>query len=120
MKVKGLTWLGTRTPRFAQMVDFAEERLGLHATMREGGMAVFQLEDGSLFEVFAPGDPGGGHPERGAVAGFHVDDVEAAHDELELAGVEVSAIESAGTGAWFYFRAPDGNLYELNGPGAGG
>jgi catechol 2,3-dioxygenase-like lactoylglutathione lyase family enzyme len=119
MNVTGLTWLGTRTSRFEQMVEFAEQRLGLRANVREPGMALFQLDDGSLFEVFDPASSGGGHPDRGVVAGFHVDDVEAAHAELEAAGVEVSAIESSGPGAWFYFVAPDGNRYELNGPAGG-
>jgi catechol 2,3-dioxygenase-like lactoylglutathione lyase family enzyme len=119
MKVHGLTWLGTRTPRFEEMVEFAEQRLGLRANVREEGMAFFQLEDGSLFEVFAADRPAGGHPAEGVVAGFHVDDVEAAHGELEQAGVEVSAIGSSGPGAWFYFIAPDGNCYELNGPAPG-
>jgi catechol 2,3-dioxygenase-like lactoylglutathione lyase family enzyme len=119
VKVRGLTWVGTRTPRFEEMVDFAERRLGLEPNRREEGMTLFQLDDGSLLEVFAPGHPAGGHPDSGAVAGFHVDDVEAARDELAAAGVEVSAVHSSGPGAWFYFRAPDGNLYELNGPSGG-
>jgi catechol 2,3-dioxygenase-like lactoylglutathione lyase family enzyme len=119
VNVRGLTWIGTRTPLFEEMVEFAEQRLGLRANRREEGVAMFQLEDGSLLEVFAPGHPAGGHPDSGAVAGFHVDDVGGAREELERAGVEVSAVHSSGPGAWFYFRAPDGNLYELNGPSGG-
>ena len=119
MRIGGLTWVGTRTDRFEEMIDFAERFLGLTANRRDEGMALFHLDDGSLFEIFAPQAPAGGHPETGVVAGFHVTDVEGARAELERAGVEVSELHTSGPGAWAYFRAPDGNLYELNGPGTG-
>ena len=119
MQVAGLTWVGTRTAAFEEMIEFAERVLGLTASLRDEGMALFHLEDGSLFEVFAPDTPAGGHPETGVVAGFHVPDVHAARAELERGGVEVSELYSSGPGAWAYFRAPDGNLYEINGPGRG-
>jgi catechol 2,3-dioxygenase-like lactoylglutathione lyase family enzyme len=115
VKVLGLTWLGTRTPRFDEMVAFAEDVLGLERAFGEKGLAGFRLEDGSLFEIFAPGHPGGGHPKSGVVGGFVVDDVATACVELDAAGLEVSPLETAGSGAWAYFRAPDGNLYEIVG-----
>jgi catechol 2,3-dioxygenase-like lactoylglutathione lyase family enzyme len=46
-------------------------------------------------------------------AGFLVDDAEAAATELRAAGVEVTEVGSAGEFRWAYFRAPDGNLYEV-------
>jgi hypothetical protein len=58
MKVIGLTWLGTRAPRFDEMVGFAEDVLGLERAFGEEGMAGFRLEDGSLFEIFGPGHRG--------------------------------------------------------------
>jgi catechol 2,3-dioxygenase-like lactoylglutathione lyase family enzyme len=119
VKLAGLTWLGTRTGRFDEMVEFADRVLGLEPHSREAGTATFQLDDGSLFEIFALDAPGDGHAETVVVAGFHVSDVAAARAELEAAGVEVSEVFSSGPGSWVYFRAPDGNLYELNGPGAG-
>jgi catechol 2,3-dioxygenase-like lactoylglutathione lyase family enzyme len=42
-----------------------------------------------------------------------VDDAEAAAAELRAAGVEVSEVGAAGEFRWAYFRAPDGNLYEV-------
>ena len=119
MQVGGLTWLGTRTDRLDEMVEFAQRLLGLQPHRREEGVVMFQLDDGSLFEIFAPNVRAGGHPETGVVAGFHVSDVAGARAELAAAGVEVSDLFTSGPGAWTYFRAPDGNLYELNGPGSG-
>jgi catechol 2,3-dioxygenase-like lactoylglutathione lyase family enzyme len=112
MELKGVVWLGTRTARFDEMVAFAEEVLGLERRRGEDGLVVYELPDGDTFEVFGPKHPGGGHPE-GISAGFLVDDAEAAAEELRSAGVEVSELGSAGKFRWAYFRAPDGNLYEV-------
>jgi catechol 2,3-dioxygenase-like lactoylglutathione lyase family enzyme len=112
MELKGVVWLGTRTERFDEMVTFAEEVLGLERKRGDAGLAVFELADGDTFEVFDQQHPGGGHP-NGVAGGFLVDDADAAAAELRSAGVEVTQVESAGDYRWAYFRAPDGNLYEL-------
>jgi catechol 2,3-dioxygenase-like lactoylglutathione lyase family enzyme len=115
MKITGLIWLGTRTPRFEEMTGFAENVLGLVREFGEDGMTGFKLPDGSLFEVFGPDHPGGGHPVEGVAGGFRVDDLEGAIAEFEAAGVEVRPLRSSGSIGWVYFRAPDGNFYELIG-----
>jgi catechol 2,3-dioxygenase-like lactoylglutathione lyase family enzyme len=112
MELKGVVWLGTRTERFDEMVAFAENVLGLERKHGEDGLAVFGLPGGDTFEVFDPHHPGGGHPE-GVAGGFLVDDAGATAEELRAAGVEVSELGSAGEFRWAYFRAPDGNLYEV-------
>jgi len=115
MKILGLTWLGTRAADFDATVRFAEDVLGLSRAFEHEGLVGFGLPDGSLFEIFVPGVPAGGHPPEGVVGGFEVDDLTAARAELEAAGIEVGELHTASGGAWFYFRAPDGNLYELVG-----
>jgi catechol 2,3-dioxygenase-like lactoylglutathione lyase family enzyme len=112
VNLKGVVWLGTRTPRFDEMASFAQNILGLQLKHGEDGLAVFELPDGDTFEVFDEHHPGGGHPD-GVAGGFLVDDAEAAAAELRAAGVEVSEVGSAGEFRWAYFRAPDGNLYEV-------
>jgi catechol 2,3-dioxygenase-like lactoylglutathione lyase family enzyme len=112
MELKGVVWLGTRTARFDEMSAFAKDVLGLELKHGEAGQAVFELPDGDTFEIFDAHHPGGGHPD-GVAAGFLVDDAEAAVTELRDAGVEVTEVGSAGEFRWAYFRAPDGNLYEV-------
>ena len=112
VELRGVVWLGTRTARFDEMNEFAQNVLGLTPKPTEDGLAVYMLPDGSTFEVFDPRHPGGGHPD-GVAGGFLVDDAEAAAAELRATGVEVSDVGSAGDFRWVYFRAPDGNLYEL-------
>ena len=112
MKLKGVVWLGTRTGRFEEMVSFAQDALGLELRHGEDGLAVFALPDGDTFEIFDEHHPGGGHPD-GVAGGFLVDDAAAAAAELRAAGVAVSELGEAGEFRWAYFRAPDGNLYEV-------
>jgi catechol 2,3-dioxygenase-like lactoylglutathione lyase family enzyme len=112
MHVRGIVWLGTRTAQFDEMDAFAREVLGLTARHREDGLALFALENGDTFEIFDPHHEGGGHPD-GVVGGFLVDNAEEAAAELRSKGVEVSRVGSAGEFSWAYFKAPDGNLYEV-------
>ena len=112
MELKGVVWLGTRTAQFDEMVTFARDVLGMEPKHGEDGLAVFGLPNGDTFEVFDEQHPGGGHLD-GVAGGFLVDDAEAAADELRAEGLEVSELGSAGEFRWAYFRAPDGNLYEV-------
>jgi len=113
IRPSAIGWLGTRTPHYEEMARFAEQVLGLTPVAKEDGMTVFRLPNGDLFEVFGPDNPGGGHPPEGVVGGFVVEDVEAAAEELRAAGCEVGELQGDGGAQWVYFRAPDGNLYEL-------
>jgi catechol 2,3-dioxygenase-like lactoylglutathione lyase family enzyme len=112
MELRGVVWLGTRTSRFDEMTAFAEDVLGLKTKHREDGLAMYELARGDLFEVFDESHPGGGHPD-GLAGGFLVDDADAAVAELRGAGVEVTDVDGADGFRWAYFRAPDGNLYEV-------
>jgi catechol 2,3-dioxygenase-like lactoylglutathione lyase family enzyme len=112
VELKGVVWLGTRTAQFDEMVAFAQNVLGLRVARSDEGLAAFELTNGDSFEIFDPRHPGGGHPE-GVAGGFLVDDADGAVAELRDAGVEVSEVDSAGEFRWAYFRAPDGNLYEV-------
>jgi catechol 2,3-dioxygenase-like lactoylglutathione lyase family enzyme len=112
VQLRGIAWLGTRTAQFDEMVEFTTGVLGLIARHREDGLAIFPLENGDTLEIFDPQHEGGGHPD-GVAGGFLVDSAEEAAAELRAKGVEVSEVGSAGEFRWVYFRAPDGNLYEL-------
>jgi catechol 2,3-dioxygenase-like lactoylglutathione lyase family enzyme len=116
VNVQGITWLGTRTPAFRAMIAFHRDVMGLELVYEEQGFAVFQCPNGDLVEVF-----GSEHDREhlffstGPVAGFHVDDVDEAKTEMERAGVEfIGKRGSSDDGyAWWHFRAPDGNVYEI-------
>lgn len=100
------------------MRQFALDVLGLQLGDHDSEHFVELLTaDGSRFELF--GDGAGARDQFSAncvVAGFLVDDIQAARRELDtLPGVELlGEVESIASGySWQHFRAPDGNVYEL-------
>lgn len=117
MHVKRLSWLGTRTENLDDMTAFFRDVLGLPLVHEEPGFAMLQLPgaDHDYVEVFGSEDPETSFMTTGPIVGLLVDDVEQACAELDQAGVELigsiewlSGVEGYG---WFYFRAPDGNVY---------
>jgi catechol 2,3-dioxygenase-like lactoylglutathione lyase family enzyme len=114
LRISGVIWAGTRTDRYEEMVAFARDVLGMKIEEEDEGLTLFRLPDGDALEVFDPDADGGGHPQSDrVVAGLLVEDLDAARDELQDAGAEVRPGGSDPTASWFYFRAPDGNLYEM-------
>ena len=114
--IKGLSWLGTRTDAYSELVTFYRDAMGLEVDHEEEDFIVFALPDGSKVEVFGPSDQDHAHFDTGPVAGFDVDDVGSARERLEAGGAEfigpIHRWEPTGE-AWAHFRAPDGNVYEL-------
>ena len=88
--------------------------LGLRSELIVPFTQVLKLPDGSKVEVFGPESKINPHFTTGPVAGFLVDDVHAAANELWTYGVEILLEEKdEHDNAWVHFRAPDGNIYEL-------
>jgi catechol 2,3-dioxygenase-like lactoylglutathione lyase family enzyme len=118
MRAKGLVWLGTRTRNFDDTVRFFRDTLGLRAVHEVPDFTVLLLPNGDKVEVFGPGDKGHEHFDAGPVAGFLVDDVAEAREDLESAGIEfIGPVHEADDGgSWSHFRGPDGNVYEITTP----
>ena len=106
--VRGLVFVGTRTPAVRPMTTFARDVLGL-VPRTDGGAAYFDLPDGSSSAVQPTDDL---EPAERTV-GFLVDDLDAAVAELHAAGVATDEVAQSGAQRWVHFRAPDGRLYEL-------
>ena len=115
MRVARLAWLGIRTERRDEMARFLGEVLGLRVDHEAADESVFVLSGGGKVEVFGPNVVDVEHFTTGPVAGFLVDDVAAAAEELRRAGTEIlSGPTHAGDDvAWVHFRGPDGYVYEL-------
>ena len=116
MKVKGITWLGSPTDRYAEMRIFAIEVLGLRPVEDKTDFSVFRLPDGDTFEIFGPKAIADGHEfMRAPVAGFLVDDVAAARKEMEAKGILfIGPVHDAESSSWSHFFAPDGHVYEIS------
>jgi len=115
MRISKLAWVGTRTENAEPTVAFFGDVLGLRLELERPGFWMLKLPDGSKVEVFGPDSDVNRHFTTGPVAGFLVDDINAATTELRSADVEIlyeSGFDDSGN-AWVHFRAPDGNIYEL-------
>jgi predicted enzyme related to lactoylglutathione lyase len=112
--VKGLGWLGVRTDGYEELITFFRDVLDLEIDHADEEMTAFELPDGSRVEVFGPRDRDHTHFDSGPVAGFVVDDVDAARTALEERGVGfIGETRREGGFAWAHFRGPDGNVYEI-------
>ena len=115
MEILKLCWMGTRTDQAEPTVAFFRDVLGLRPEPLGEGFWMATLPDGGKVEVFGPGSEHNRHFDSGPVAGFLVEDVATASEELRAAGVEIlleSDVDESGN-AWVHFRAPDGNIYEF-------
>lgn len=109
-----MVWVGVRTDAYEPTVAFFRDRLGVPLTELGPDFAFSRLPDSSQFEVFGPRDASHGHFTTGPVPEFLVDDLAAALEELQEAGVEIlGKPHLAQDGGWFHFRAPDGNVYGI-------
>jgi catechol 2,3-dioxygenase-like lactoylglutathione lyase family enzyme len=120
MEVKGIRWIGVGTDRLAHMRSFAVDVLGLRLVGQDTEDFVeLAMADGAKLELFGSRAAEDGpwlFASNAVVAGFLVDDIEAARDELaRTPGVELlGELRVMPSGyAWQHFRAPDGHVYEL-------
>jgi len=124
VKVQRLAWLGVRTDRYEPTKDFVSRVLGLPLVAEEdAGLAIYSLPgaDNDYVEVFRSDNPEGHFMTTGPVVGLLVDDVRAAHAEIQAENLEIlepitwardfDGFEDATDYAWFQFRGPDGNVY---------
>jgi catechol 2,3-dioxygenase-like lactoylglutathione lyase family enzyme len=129
MKVKRICFVGTRTGNFDATSALFRDVLGLDNVHAEADWSIFRLPSGrsDFVEVFGPGHENASvfpaEVSEGIVVAFAVDDIVGARQELEAAGVELIGefvwanelfedpnMEGFG---WFFFRAPDGNVYVM-------
>ena len=119
MKVDGITWHAVTLDEnaFAAAKQLYVETFGLTPMMEMEGVAVFQMPNGSLLELYLPTTvPPYGYNDSLSF-GFRVDDIEQASAEIEAAGGEllgeITRVPDMGY-AYRHFRGPDGRVYGLN------
>ncbi len=120
MNVEGITWhaIVLEPEPFAATKALMTETFGLAPAMEMEGVAVFNMPNGTLLELYAPqAVPDYGYNEGGIAFGFRVDDIEAASAAVEGAGCEllgqITRVKDLGY-AYRHFRGPDGRVYGLN------
>ncbi|MGH7691989.1 MAG: VOC family protein [Candidatus Dormibacteria bacterium] len=118
MKVLGVNWVGLRSDDFAACRGFFSEVMGMNVSLERQDFAVFQLPDGGKLEIFGPQGPASPAQFQDApvVAGFWVEDIEAARRELVAGGAELlGGVGGDPTGyRWQHFRTPEGRVFEIS------
>ena len=110
MEIRGIGFVGSRTPAHEEMSRFLQDVLGLTPVTVDGvGAAFFAAGNGDVVAVARANE--GDASER--TIGLLVDDLDGAVAELHAAGVETDGIAENARWRYTHFRAPDGKLYEL-------
>ena len=114
MRVNKISWGGTRTENFSEMVGFLRDVMGLDVVDETEDFVSLRLGDGAKFEVFGPTEKDHDFFTTGPVMGFGVDDVDEARAQMEQSGIDfIGPTHSEGPYKWAHFRGPDGNVYEI-------
>lgn len=118
-KFKGIVWLGVRTNKFDELLDFYQNKMGLPVAHEAPGFRALDLPNGDRIEIFSEeykSEDGNDykHFSTGPVAGFLVDDIEEAKKEMEVEGIEfIGPVGEGGSSKWAHFKGVDENTYEL-------
>lgn len=118
-KFKGIVWLGVRTSKFDELLDFYENKMGLPVIHESPGFRALDLPNGDRIELFsedyvAEDGMDYKHYATGPVAGFLVDNIEETKTEMEAEGIQfLGQIGEGGKSRWAHFIGVDGNAYEL-------
>jgi len=114
--ITGVDFVCVPTRDWEQSKDFYGDTLGLERSKRWGNMPASEFETGSLTIALMQSDAFGldFSPNSVPIA-LHVDDVQAAREELEAKGVEFAA-DTMDSGVCYmaHFRDPDGNVLMLH------
>jgi predicted enzyme related to lactoylglutathione lyase len=116
MNITGVDFVTVPTRDWEQAKEFYGETLGLERSKRWGNMPASEFETGSLTIALMQSDAFGLEfsPLPTPIA-LHVDDVQAAREELEAKGVKFPADTlDSGVCHMAHFRDPDGNVLMLH------
>ncbi len=116
--IGGVGFIGFRTDRFDEMVALFRDLIGLSIVREAPGATWFRIGTSAELHVYADTDPDHAFFTTGPVAGLRVADVDETRERMVAAGLEMlTEVERSATASWCHFRAPDGTVLEIIGPG---
>jgi hypothetical protein len=118
MAVRSIGFVGIRSERLGDMVRFCRDVLGIAVTRSGDDLVGFELADGTVLELYGPGDAFHSFFRTGPVVGFRVDDFDATRRTMIAAGIEfIGDAQHRDGESWQHFHCPDGTIAEIIGPG---
>ncbi len=117
MVIRGIGFIGIRSVKLQEMVTLFKEVIGVTVTRESDDLVGFKLSDGTVLELYGPGNQFHAFFTTGPVVGFRVDDFDVAHQAMTAAGVSfIGDVQHAGGESWQHFYCPDGTIAEIIGP----
>ena len=89
MSTRKVGFVGIRTHRLLQMVALFRDALGVPVAREASDLVGFKLADGTVLELYAPGDAFHAFFETGPVVGFEVVNFDDARRAMIEAGIEL-------------------------------
>lgn len=115
--VRGVGFVGMRTAQLDPMVRLLRDGVGMPVVREGDDLVGFALADGTVVELYGPGDSFHAFFTTGPVVGFRVDDFDATRAAMLAAGVGfIGEVQEANGMKWQHFRCPDGTVAEIIGP----
>jgi catechol 2,3-dioxygenase-like lactoylglutathione lyase family enzyme len=120
MTVLKVDFVGIRTNRLDETVALFRDVLGVQVSRATDHAVSFRLADGTILELYGPGDEFHAFFTTGPVVAFRVEDFAIARQTMVNAGIEfIGEIQAADGVSWQHFHSPDGAILELIGPSPG-
>ncbi|MCT7375842.1 VOC family protein [Chelativorans salis] len=111
--------MGIRSGRLDETVRLFRDVIGVPVTRQADDLVGFRLADGTVLELYGPGDAFHAFFKTGPVVGFRVDDFDATRRAMIAAGIGfIGDVQHADGESWQHFHCPDGTIAEIIGPGA--
>ncbi|MGH6926534.1 MAG: VOC family protein [Propylenella sp.] len=118
MAVRRVGFVGMRSERLEETAKLFRDVIGARVTRQTSDLVGFELTDGTVLELYGPGDRFHAFFTTGPVVGFRVDDFDATRQAMIAAGVRfIGDIQHADGESWQHFYCPDGTVAEIMGPG---
>jgi len=115
--ITGVRFVGMRGPRLAETAALFRDVIGAAVARQTPDMVGFEFSDGTILELYGPGDEFHAFFATGPVVGFRVEDFAATKARMIAAKVEfIGEAQHADGISWQHFRCPDGTIAEIIGP----
>jgi catechol 2,3-dioxygenase-like lactoylglutathione lyase family enzyme len=109
----------SRSDPLQKTVALFRDVIGLPVTRQTNDLVGFRLADGTVLELYGPGDEFHAFFTAGPVVAFGVDDFDETRRTMLAAGtVFIGDVQHSNGISWQHFGCPDGIVLEISGPGA--
>jgi hypothetical protein len=120
MTVLKVDFVGIRSNRLGDTVALFRDVIGMPVARQSDDLVGFRLADGTVLELYGPGDEFHAFFTTGPVVAFRVENFDVTRRAMLAAGIKfIGDVQHADGVSWQHFHSPDGTVLEISGPGDG-